>query len=241
MSCSEISASASKMSFDYAKIRALSFDCYGTLIDWETGLLRVLQPLPVATDDALAAFAQAETREQTRTPGKAYPLILESVRRALAKQWNVAVTDEQVRAFGASVPAWPPFADTSAALKRLQQRFKLCILSNVDHASFAGSERAMDVSFDLVVTAEDAGSYKPNLANFRLLLERLKDMGIAPDQVLHVAESLYHDHEPGQALGLKTCWIDRRRGRGGGASSPKAITVKPELTFFSLAELADAI
>ncbi|MBL8629678.1 MAG: HAD-IA family hydrolase [Rhodospirillaceae bacterium] len=232
------------MNFDFSGLRALSFDCYGTIVDWETGLLRALKPLldktNMSVDAALSAFAGSEAFEEARTPGKRYPLILETVCRTLAAKWNVAVSDDDVRAFGASVPAWPPFADSSSALKRLQSRFKLCILSNVDHESFAGTERALDLKFDLIVTAQDVGTYKPNLKNFRTLLERVSDMNIAPNQVLHVAESLFHDHVPAQSLGLKTCWIDRRQGKGGGASAAKAVSVKPDLTFFSLAELATA-
>ncbi|MBL8645235.1 MAG: HAD-IA family hydrolase [Rhodospirillaceae bacterium] len=230
--------------FDFSAIRALSFDCYGTLIDWETGLLRALQPLlqkaNVSIEAALSAYAESEAREEARTPGKRYPLILEAVYRVLAQKWNVPVTDADVKAFGASVPLWPPFADSSAALKRLQSRFKLCILSNVDHESFAGTERALNVNFDLIVTAQDVGTYKPNLKNFRTLLDRVIDMDIAPHQVLHVAESLFHDHVPAQRLNLKTCWIDRRKGKGGGASAAKPVSVTPHLTFYSLAELADA-
>lgn len=232
------------MTADFADVRALSFDCYGTLIDWESGLLKALAPLMAAAgrgaDEALSAFARAEAREESRTPGKSYPQVLDAVYRALAREWSQLVDDAQCRAFGASVPAWPPFADTQSALTRLQSRFKLCILSNVDHASFAQSERAMGVTFDLVVTAEDARTYKPNPNNFRLLLARLADLGIRADQVLHVAESLFHDHQPAQALGLRTCWIDRRHGRGGGASAPHGVTVVPHLVFNTLGALADA-
>jgi 2-haloalkanoic acid dehalogenase type II len=232
--------------FDFAPIRALTFDCYGTLIDWETGLLRALAPLrvriggAVGDEEILSAYAAAETREEARTPGKPYPLILETVYRTLARHWNVSAPDDEAAQFGRSVPTWPPFADTTAALRRLQARFQLCILSNVDHASFAGSERAMGIAFDLVVTAEDVRSYKPNVRNFRALLERLADRGIGAHDILHVAESRYHDHAPAQALGLNSCWIDRRAGRGGGASTPHDVAVTPVLSFTTLAALADA-
>jgi 2-haloalkanoic acid dehalogenase type II len=233
------------VAFDFSPFRALSFDCYGTIVDWETGLLCALKPLldktSIGADAALQAFAESEAYEEARTPEKPYPLILEAVAKTLAQKWNVHISDDEARSFGASVSTWPPFADSTPALKRLQRKFELCILSNVDHESFAGTERALDVKFDLIITAEDVGTYKPNLRNFRTLLERLDDRSIKPHQVLHVAESLFHDHVPAQSLGLKTCWIDRRYGKGGGASAGAAVSVKPDLTFYSLAALADAV
>ncbi|MDX2143711.1 MAG: HAD hydrolase-like protein [Rhodospirillaceae bacterium] len=230
---------------DFKRITALSFDCYGTLIDWETGLRGALHAKfgPVPEKTLFPAFAEAEAREEARTPGKPYPLILEAVYRALAVRFDVTITQDDARNLGASIPNWPAFKDSADALKRLQRRFKLCILSNVDHASFAASERKLGVSFDLVVTAQDVGSYKPDLKNFRALLDHTREAKIISrkPELLHVAESLFHDHVPAQKLGLKTCWIDRRAGQGGGASTGgRKLAVKPHLTFHSLAQLADA-
>ena len=233
-------------SFDFSKIRALTFDCYGTLIDWETGLLNSLRPWllaqggAISEDEIFSAFAEAEASEEARMPDKEYPLILESVFKALSKRWTLNTSESDARAFGCSVPNWPPFADSTAALRRLHKKFKLCILSNVDRDSFAATERALGVTFDLVVTAQDVGTYKPNLKNFHALLGRLSEIGISRDQILHVAESLFHDHVPAQSLGLKTCWIDRRAGRGGGASAAQQVSVTPHLIFHHLKDLANA-
>jgi 2-haloalkanoic acid dehalogenase type II len=230
---------------DFTRIKALSFDCYGTLIDWEAGLRAALGPAfaRVSDDGLFAAFAEAESGEQARTPGKPYPLILEAVFRRLAARFAVSVTDDEAGAFGASVPCWSPFKDSADALRRLQRRFKLCILSNVDHASFAASERALGVAFDLVVTAADVGSYKLDPRNFQALLENARRARIVArkSELLHVAESLFHDHAPAREFGLKTCWIDRRAGADGGASTgARRPRVKPHMTFTSLAQLAAA-
>jgi 2-haloacid dehalogenase len=233
------------MAFDFSNVAVLSFDCYGTLIDWERGIVdavaaRVPAPrLEGKKEAVLRAFAAAESAEERRTPGKPYPLILEAAYLQLCAELGWLATLGDAAAFGASVGKWPPFADTTEALRRLQTRFKLAILSNVDHGSFAATERALGVSFDLVVTAADVGTYKPNPRNFQTLLGRLGDMDLRKEQLLHVAQSLYHDHVPAQALGLPTCWIDRRAGRGGGATSDAA--AKPTMTFGSLKEFADAV
>jgi 2-haloalkanoic acid dehalogenase type II len=233
----------SKINFN--KIKVLSFDCYGTLIDWEAGLREALRPKfsAVAENLLFTAFAEAEAQEQTRTPGKPYPLILEAVYRALAARFGVTAGEDDACAFGASVPNWPAFADSADALRRLQRKFKLCILSNVDHASFAASERKLGVKFDLVITAQDVGSYKPDRRNFRALLNgaRATKFITAKTQLLHVAESLFHDHAPTQRLGLKTCWIDRRSGKGGGASAgARELRVTPHMCFTSLSQFAAA-
>ncbi len=142
--------------------------------------------------------------------------------------------------FGASVGRWPPFPDSAEALSRLKRRFALVILSNVDRASFAASNARLDVEFDLVVTAEDVGAYKPSPRSFPALLERIGSIGVAPDRLLHVAQSLYHDHEPARAAGIPAVWIDRRHGREGfGATPPPQQEVVPRWRYPSLAAFAD--
>jgi 2-haloacid dehalogenase len=225
---------------------ALSFDCYGTLVDWEAGLIRALAPwrarTGIAADDEalLAAFARHETAQQAETPGLVYPDLLARVLARIAADWRTDVGAEEARAFGASIGAWPPFPDSPAALAYLDRHYALVVLSNVDRASFAATEAALGVRFDAVYTAQDIGSYKPDARNFAYLVERLAERGIAKSKVLHVAQSLYHDHVPAKAAGLATAWIDRRAGRPGGATAPVAESVAYDFRFETLGALAGA-
>jgi|TARA_B100002003_G_scaffold250688_1_gene291030 2-haloalkanoic acid dehalogenase type II len=226
-------------------IKALSFDCYGTLIDWETGILVALAPWQVCFDveseALLAAFARHESAVEAERPDRLYPLVLEEVMRRLGKEFDAEVSEDEARAFGVSVGNWPAFPDTAAALASLKQHFQLTILSNVDRASFARSNLHLGVEFDLVCTAEDIGSYKPAQENFAYLLARLKERGIGPGELLHVAQSLYHDHAPALAMGLETAWIDRRAGKsGGGATLAANLDLRISNRFKSMAELAAA-
>jgi 2-haloalkanoic acid dehalogenase type II len=227
--------------------KVLSFDCYGTLIDWETGILEALAPLrrkdPArrSPDAVLAGFARHESALEAETPGLLYPEILARVHRRLAAEWGVAGDEAAEQGFGRSVGDWPAFADSAAALAYLKQFFTLVILSNVDRTSFAANDRRLGVAFDAVYTAEEIGSYKPDLANFRYMLEALAQLGHRPNTVLHVAQSLYHDHAPANALGLASAWVDRRHGaEGSGATPPPASSVHWNFRFESLAELVDA-
>jgi 2-haloalkanoic acid dehalogenase type II len=221
----------------------LSFDCYGTLIDWETGLLHALAPVLARhgrrLDDGsvLAAFAAAESAAQARAPGKLYPEILADTLPTLAQQWQIELAPEERQRFGASVGEWPAFADSAPALAYLQRHYRLVILSNVDRASFARSQSRLGVEFDRIFTAQDIGSYKPDLRNFRYMLDALASDGIASRQVLHVAQSLFHDHVPARQLGLATVWVDRRAGKPGAGATPPA-QAQPDWKVTSLAELA---
>ncbi len=224
----------------------LSFDCYGTLIDWESGIWTALQPLlgkaggPIARDDALVAFARHESAQEAATPGLLYSELLARVHRRLAAEWGVAATAGEDRAFGGSVGDWPAFADTPAALAYLRRFYKLVILSNVDRASFARSNPRLGVTFTAIYTAEEIGSYKPDPRNFRYMLDRLATAGHGHGDILHVAQSLYHDHVPANRCGLRSAWIDRRHGKAGGATPPVAADIHYDFRFASLAELAAA-
>jgi 2-haloalkanoic acid dehalogenase type II len=225
----------------------LSFDCYGTLIDWESGIARALGPwleragVRANREQILVAFAEAEAPQQATTPGLRYPELLARVHGALAARFGIAPDPDAARAFGASIRDWPAFPDSAEALAYLQQHFRLVILSNVDRASFAQSQKRLGVAFDAVYTAEDIGSYKPDLRNFEYLLARLAEQGIAKAQILHTAQSLYHDHAPAKRLGLATCWIDRRAGQAGsGATRPPDAEIRPDFRFPSLAAMAAA-
>jgi 2-haloalkanoic acid dehalogenase type II len=232
--------------------KALTFDCYGTLIDWETGIWDALQPLLMAnrTADvtrrtALAAFGEAESAEQERRPGSLYPDILASVHRALAGRFGLSTTPDLDAAFGGSIGQWPAFPDTADALRTLKERYKLVILSNVDRRGIAASNRRLGVSFDAIYTAEDVGSYKPARRNFEYLLARLADVhGVGPPDLLHTAQSLFHDHVPAKSLGLATCWIDRQGlSKGGDWGATLAITERPEIDFVfpTLGAMAEAV
>lgn len=224
----------------------LSFDCYGTLIDWESGILGALEPWLAAAgkdldrDRILSGFGDAEPRVEAANPGALYPEILSRVHGELALEWGIEPSPDDAAAFGASVGDWPAFADTPEALAYLKQHYKLVILSNVDRASFGRSQLSLGVAFDAVFTAQDIGGYKPDPRNFHFMLDRLAGMGIKRSQVLHVAQSLYHDHVPAKALGLKTCWIDRRHDKGGaGATKAPPGDIKPDFTATSMAGLVE--
>jgi len=223
---------------------ALTFDCYGTLIDWEQGILTELRPWAskagISDDAILETFGAEESRCEAATPDKPYPGILADVYRALGQRWGLPVSEVAPIAFGGSVGRWPAFPDSPDALAALQQRYKLVILSNVDQASFRRSNAKLGVDFDLILTAQDIGSYKPNPRNFAYALTALAEIGIARERVLHVAQSLFHDIVPAKAAGLKTVWINRRRGKaGGGATPPASGDASPDLEVGSLAELAE--
>ena len=225
---------------------ALSFDCYGTLIDWETGILATLRPwadrhrLAVTDDRLLAEFSRVEPALQAETPAALYPDILARAFHALGAALGGKVGDDEAQAFGQSVKDWPAFPDSAAALAYLKRHYKLAILSNIDRASFAHSNRKLGVEFDLVVTAQDVGSYKPTPRNFEVLLERLSALGVPKERVLHTAESLFHDHVPAKRFGLATAWVNRRAGKGSfGATRAPDQSVKPDWQVATLAELAE--
>ena len=224
--------------------RLLSFDCYGTLVDWETGLLAQLRPwvsrngLVLSDDDLLAAFATAEATTEAEFPSLPYTEVLRRVHRRIAERFERTSSEADAAAFAHSVGDWPMFPDTVAALQDLRARHKLVILSNTDHASFARTQEKLGVEFDALVLAEDVGAYKPDRRMFDAMLVTAARFDIAPHEILHVAESLYHDHVPAKALGLATAWIHRRHGReGSGATAPTTAVVQPDFYARSLREL----
>ncbi len=230
----------------------LTFDCYGTLIDWETGIWDALQPLltengreEVARGAALEAFGVEEADLEARAPSMRYPEILARVHRALAKRFGLLTRDELDSDFALSLPQWPAFADTAEALRALKRRYRLAILSNVHREGIAASNRKLGVRFDAIYTAEDIGSYKPSPRNFEYLLERLEsDHGVRPNEILHTAQSLFHDHVPARVFGLASCWIDRQGlSRGGEWGATAKVRERPEVDFVfpTLGALAEAV
>lgn len=225
----------------YDTFDALTFDCYGTLIDWEAGLLAglraFLDPRGVqATDEALLERYARTEADLERGPYLTYREILERGLGSVGSTYGQVPTPEEVSAFGGSVADWPAFPDSTQALARLAMRFKLGVLTNCDDDLFAASNRRLGVAFDWVITAQQARGYKPRIANFELLFERI---GLPPSRILHVAQSLFHDHAPAKQLGLTTVWIDRRNGLPGSGATPPASAV-PDATFLDMATFAEA-
>jgi 2-haloalkanoic acid dehalogenase type II len=225
----------------------LTFDCYGTLIDWETGIYAALNPwlqqhgLTLNADTVLETFAQHESAQQAETPTMRYTNLLAAVHKRLEHHWGLPSSEAEAKAFGHSIADWPAFSDSVAALQYLKQHYQLVILSNVDRLSFAASNRKLQVAFDAIYTAEDIGSYKPDQRNFTYMLEHLAAQGVSPAQVLHTAQSVFHDHIPATALGLATCWIDRRHAQTGhGATPPPVSNARIDFHFESLAAMVKA-
>ena len=225
----------------------LTFDCYGTLIDWESGiydallpLTRQLSPLP-DRNQVLQTFAEVESGVQSEFPDLPYPKILVKVHVQLAKRFDISAKPESHETFGQSVANWPAFPDSAESLQYLKKYFKLVILSNVDRTGFSYSNRHLVVNFDAVYTAQDIGSYKPSSKNFIYMLEQLESLGISKDEILHTAQSLYHDMVPATEIGLATCWIDRRAGQEGAGATPSVkVNVVTDYRFESLVDMVAA-
>ncbi len=229
---------------------ALSFDCYGTLIDWETGLAAVLSAwaresgLDLSDEDLLLAYADNEAQVEIDTPDALYSAVLAEAFRRTGDQLGVPVSQEWAQRLGGSVPDWPAFDDSAEALASLARHYKLIIVSNVHREGFAGSNKRLGVTFDRIITAEDVGAYKPAPNHFEALFEAVQELGVPRERLLHVAQSLFHDHVPAKRLGLPSVWINRRSARPG--SSGSGATPKPSeeysygLEFPDLASFAEA-
>ena len=226
---------------DFDGVDALTFDCYGTLIDWEAGLWAALESILAAhgisasSDEVLERYALHEAAAEAG-PYRRYRAVLAAGLGGVAEKLGFTPDPDEVATFSGSVVDWPAFADSAAALERLHRRFRLGVITNCDDDLFAASARRLGTDFDWVVTAEQAGSYKPNEANFHLAFERI---GLPRERIVHVAQSLYHDHVPAKRLGLTTVWINRRHDRpGSGATPPAAAT--PDATYPDMASFAGA-
>ena len=226
---------------DYGAFDALTFDCYGTLIDWEAGLLAGLRPVlaahgVAADDETLLQIYAGYEADAEAGPYLAYRDVLGVGLRGVGASLGFEPTDVEVAAFGGSVVDWPAFPDSAAALARLATRYRLGVITNCDDDLFAASNRRLGVTFDPIVTAQQARGYKPRIANFELAFERID---LPRDRILHVAQSLFHDHVPAKALGMTTVWIDRRHDRPGSGATPPA-NATPDATFPDMASFADA-
>ena len=228
--------------FDFDRFEILTFDCYGTLINWEAGLLaalhRILSAHSKNSDDArlLELYGDFEQRFE-RPPFQPYREVLGSVVRQFGNELGFVPTAEEIQSLANSLPTWRPWPDTVDALRQLKTRFRLAILSNVDDDLFESTRPQLEVAFDEVVTAQQAQAYKPSLKLFELALARIK----APaHRVLHVGQSIYHDVVPAQALGLATVWVNRPSARPG-VGAVKSAEARPDVTVTSLAELASFV
>jgi 2-haloacid dehalogenase len=226
--------------------KVLTFDCYGTLIDWETGMVKALKPLTdqlggrLTRNEILEAHARHEAYQERQTPAKRYRDLLAVVYRRLAEEWSVKTSWEDCVRYGNSIKDWLAFPDSAAALGYLKLHFKLVILSNVDNESFAESNKKLGVDFDAIYTAEDIGSYKPSESNFEYMLAMLKSRGYEKTDILHTAESMFHDHAPANRHGLKSCWIYRRyEQQGFGATMHPGEMPHYDFRFNSMKEMAD--
>jgi len=225
--------------FQFGRFEAMTFDCYGTLIDWESGILqaldRMLEPrgIDVPSERLLTAFGRHEAAAEAG-PYIPYREVLARTAKGVAADLGVALEEADAERFAISVSDWPPFPDSAHALVRLQTRFRLGVITNCDDHLFASSNAKLGVTFDWVVTAQQVGSYKPDRHNFEVALARI---GLPPNRILHVAQSLYHDHVPAQAMGLATAWIDRRHDRKSFGATPPA-EARPDLVVPDMATFA---
>jgi 2-haloacid dehalogenase len=228
---------------DYGAFDALTFDCYGTLIDWETGILAALRSVVpdlarVEGETLLDEYANAEAALEAG-PYRRYRGIAGEAMSTVARAHGAEPTPDDVARLGGSVADWPAFADSHEALVRLKTGFRLGVLTNCDDDLFASSNTRLGVAFDWIVTAQQVGSYKPDERNFAALVTRLGADGVTQPRILHVAQSLFHDHAPAQRLGFRSVWIDRRHDRSGAGATPPA-EARPDATFASMAEFAAA-
>ena len=222
---------------DFDRIEWVSFDCYGTLVDWETGISSAISDVLEAHGlsrpraEVLSLFAEVEPRVQNSGSFMEYRQVLREVMALIGAELSLQLTDSELGCLADSLPQWPVFSEVSAALEALKSRYKLAVISNVDDDLFAGTSEALGVRFDAVVTSQQVGSYKPDIRNFNVAASR---MSVAAEAWLHVAESLFHDIAPANRLGIASVWVNRAE-RGGATRATKA---EPDLVVPDLAELA---
>jgi 2-haloacid dehalogenase len=227
---------------DWTSIKVLSFDCYGTLIDWETGILNTVRPLleshEVYSRDAelLELFAGFESNAE-QPPFQNYKSVVRSVMAKFALHYRFQITEKERNCLIDSIKNWEPFADTLDALSALKKMFRLAIISNVDDDLFSSTERRLGIQFDWVITAEQVKSYKPSLQNFTMAVDRI---GVPLNNIVHVAQSLFHDINPATQLGLHSVWVNRRKGQDGFGATMPALAI-PEVVVPDLCSLVTHI
>jgi len=223
----------------FASIKLITFDCYGTLIDWETGMLAALRPLfsrggnPLPDAKLLEMYGEAEAEIESASYQRYRTVLFETVQE-MGRRAEVELTPEDARQFANSLTLWEPFDDTVAALQALGRKFRLGIISNVDDDLFAATQKKLATRFDVIVTAEQVQSYKPSLKNFQ---EAVRRSGLSRDQILHAGQSVYHDIVPSSFLGIANVWVNRPSKRPG-AGAAKSASAQPTYEVHSLKELA---
>lgn len=218
---------------DLSTYKVLSFDCYGTLIDWDAGLANQLKRIApdVDDDELLQRYAEFEAQIEHENPTMLYSNVVTQSAIQLAESLGREIPDALAADIGGSIGQWPPFPDSVEALAELKQHCELVVLSNVDRQSFSGSSALLGDPFHSVITAEDVGSYKPAAANFEALLAHIDAMGVDRSEHLHVAQSLFHDHAPAKELGIDTVWINRRAGKSSEGASGPTLDVTPDAEY----------
>ena len=217
----------------------LTFDCYGTLIDWEAGILEALRPIFAAhhtdlvPDRTLELYGELESAAE-HGEYREYKAVLRAVLEGLGARLGFVPTAQELRQFSMSVKDWPAFPDSAPALQALHRKYRLAIISNIDDDLFAFSAARLQTKFDWIITAQQAKSYKPSLTNFRLAFDRI---GVPQNRILHVAQSLFHDIAPAHVLGLSTVWVNRRKNTEGSGATPVA-QARPDLEVPDLRSLA---
>ena len=228
--------------FDPHQKEVLTFDCYGTLIDWETGILTALQPIlrgygvDLYADRVLEEYGEFEAAAE-RGPYCSYRAVLAIALRGFGARYSFVPSAEEVAHFSASVGDWPAFPDSAEALTALKRHYKLAILSNIDDDLFALSNQKLGVNFDYIITAQQVQSYKPAHNHFLVALERI---GLPKERILHIAQSLFHDHVPAKALGFDTVWVNRRYNKPGLGATPPA-EAKADMELPDMQSVAQAL
>ena len=228
--------------------KMLTFDTYGTLIDWESGIYNALEPLldklplKLSRDEVLELFAECEMQQQASNPTQVYSSVLDEVSRAIAKKWQIKISDEEAVTFGRSVKHWPEFEDSAESLRYLRQHYLMATVTNCDRISYMGSNARLEIEWDAIYTAQDIGCYKPSLRNFDYMFEQARrDLGVLPHEILHVAQSLTHDMVPATSMGMTKVWINRRHNQEGlGATAPPQGEYTIEWEFNSMADFVKA-
>ncbi len=208
---------------DFEQFKVLTFDCYGTLIDWENGILDALKPLfikygvNISDEEILEKYAGYEAKLEVEY--LKYKEVLKKATESFAEEYQVSLNSDELNLLSGSVKNWQPFPDTVDALHILKKKYKLAIISNIDNDLFHYSEKLLNTKFDYLITAEDIGSYKPSLNNFQAAIKKI---GVEPGKILHIAQSIYHDIIPAKESGLSNVWVNRRKNKQGFGATPPA-------------------